>query len=136
MTSNNISQLPPEFSRAERFDAIMFLDLPDRESKDMIWKMYIESFKLDGTQPLPADAEWTGAEIRSCCRLAATLGDTLQNASQYIVPVGVTAQESIADLRKWASGRCIDATLPGVYRERKQEEPTKRRRVDIDSSRN
>ncbi len=28
MTCNNIKQLPPEFSRAERFDAIMFLDLP------------------------------------------------------------------------------------------------------------
>ena len=27
-TSNNISALPPEFSRAERFDAVYFLDLP------------------------------------------------------------------------------------------------------------
>jgi ATPase family associated with various cellular activities (AAA) len=28
VTCNNIQQLPPEFSRAERFDAILFLDLP------------------------------------------------------------------------------------------------------------
>ena len=28
-TSNDISKLPPEFTRAERFDGVFFLDLPN-----------------------------------------------------------------------------------------------------------
>ena len=39
-TSNDISKLPPEFSRAERFDGIFFLDLPTSAEKDGIWAMY------------------------------------------------------------------------------------------------
>ena len=35
-TSNDVSKLPPEFSRAERFDGVFFLDLPGRIQKDAI----------------------------------------------------------------------------------------------------
>jgi len=37
-TCNDISKLPPELTRAERFDGIVFLDLPGREQKDRIWQ--------------------------------------------------------------------------------------------------
>ena len=33
-TCNDISRMPPELTRAERFDGIVFLDLPGREQKD------------------------------------------------------------------------------------------------------
>lgn len=33
-TSNDISRLPPEFGRSERFEGAFFLDLPSREGKD------------------------------------------------------------------------------------------------------
>jgi SpoVK/Ycf46/Vps4 family AAA+-type ATPase len=46
-TVNDVSKLPPEFSRAERFDGIFFLDLPGREQKDRIWQIYLELFRLD-----------------------------------------------------------------------------------------
>jgi hypothetical protein len=36
-------------------------------------------------------------------------------AAQYIVPVAVTAGESIERLRQWASGRCLSADRPGLY---------------------
>ena len=36
-TCNDISKLPPEFSRSERFDAIYFLDLPGAPEKQAIW---------------------------------------------------------------------------------------------------
>ena len=39
-TCNDISRLPPEFSRAERFDAIYFLDLPRCGEKDMICSLH------------------------------------------------------------------------------------------------
>jgi hypothetical protein len=114
-TSNDISRLPPEFGRSERFDGLFFVDLPGREQKDRIWSQYIQLFDLDPDQPRPDDTDWTGAEIRSCCRLAGLLQITLVRAQQNVVPVAVTAAESIHRLREWASGRCLDADCPGIY---------------------
>jgi hypothetical protein len=39
----------------------------------------------------------------------------LIDAAQNIVPVAVTAGESIERLRSWASGRCLAADCPGLY---------------------
>jgi hypothetical protein len=115
-TCNDISKLPPEFSRSERFDGIWFLDLPGREQKDAIWDIYLKMFELDADQPRPKDDQWTGAEVRSCCRLAALLDLPLTAAAQNVVPVAVTAVESVERLRQWASGRCLDAEGGGIYR--------------------
>jgi hypothetical protein len=115
-TSNNISKLPPEFARSGRFDGVFFVDLPDRKTKDGIWNMYTAKFGLDANQKRPVDTDWTGAEIRSCCRLAALLEVSLIEASQNVVPVAVTASEIVEKLRTWASGRCLSADNPGVYR--------------------
>jgi SpoVK/Ycf46/Vps4 family AAA+-type ATPase len=71
-TANDVSKLPPELTRAERFDGIFFLDLPDRDEKDAIWKLYIEKFGLRTDQILPQDRDWTPAEIKATCRLALT----------------------------------------------------------------
>jgi hypothetical protein len=114
-TSNDVSGLPPEFSRAERLDATFFLDLPGRAEKDLIWRMYLSRFGLDPAQPRPHDRDWTGAEIRSCCRLAALLDVPLAEAARNIVPVAVTAGESVERLRSWAAGRCLSADRPGLY---------------------
>jgi SpoVK/Ycf46/Vps4 family AAA+-type ATPase len=114
-TSNDVSRLPPEFSRSERFDAIYFLDLPGRAEKDAIWRLYLAKYGLDPGHRLPRDQEWTGAEIKSCCRLAALLDVALVDAATNIVPVAVTAGESVERLRSWASGRCLAADRPGIY---------------------
>lgn len=114
-TSNDISKLPPEFSRAERWDGTFFIDLPGQNEKDVIWKMYCDKFGLEADQPRPNDRDWTGAEIRSCCRLAALLNVPLVEAALNVVPVAVTAGESVERLRNWASGRCLSADRPGIY---------------------
>jgi SpoVK/Ycf46/Vps4 family AAA+-type ATPase len=114
-TCNDISKLPPEFSRAERFDGVFFLDLPDRQQKQRIWDIYLKLFALDAGQARPKDDQWTGAEVRSCCRLAALLDLPLTAAAQNVVPVAVTAAESVERLRSWASGRCLSADQPGIY---------------------
>ena len=115
-TCNDISKLPPEFSRSERFDGIWFLDLPGSQQKHAIWELYLKLFELDRDQARPKDDQWTGAEIRSCCRLAALLDLPLTAAAQNVVPVAVTAAESVERLRQWASGRCLDAEAGGIYR--------------------
>jgi SpoVK/Ycf46/Vps4 family AAA+-type ATPase len=114
-TSNDISKLPPEFSRAERLDACFFLDLPGAREKEAIWRMHLAHFGLDAEQRRPRDLDWTGAEVRSCCRLAALLDIPLVEAAQHIVPVAVTAGESVERLRNWAGGRCLAADRPGIY---------------------
>jgi SpoVK/Ycf46/Vps4 family AAA+-type ATPase len=114
-TSNDVSKLPPEFSRAERFDAVYFLDLPGRAEKDTIWQMYMSKFGIDPGQRRPQDRDWTGAEVKACCRLAALLDVPLVDAAQNVVTVAVTAGESVERLRSWASGRCLSADRPGVF---------------------
>jgi len=115
-TCNNINRLPPEFSRAERFDGIFFLNLPGPTERRAIWQLYLQQFELNPAQKRPADEHWTGAEIRACCRLAALLDLPLIEAAQNVVPVAVTAAESVERLRTWASGRCLSADQPGIYR--------------------
>jgi SpoVK/Ycf46/Vps4 family AAA+-type ATPase len=114
-TSNDVSKLPPEFARSERFDATFFLDLPAAREKEAIWEMYLDRYDLDADQRRPRDVDFTGAEIKSCCRLAALLDIPLIDAAQNIVPVAVTAGESVERLRSWASGRCLSADRPGIY---------------------
>ena len=126
-TCNDASKLPPEFARAERFDGVFFVDLPGREQKDAIWGIYTRHYGLDPRQPGPDDAQWTGAEIKSCCRLAALLDVPLIQAAQNVVPVAVTAGDKIEQLRQWASGRVLSADLPGIYS--RQQSPAENSRV-------
>ena len=135
-TSNDASKLPPEFSRAECFDGVFFLDLPNREERRAIWNPYLETFDLDRDQKLPSDESWTGAEIRSCCRLAALLDLPLTEAARNIVPVAVTASESVDRLRSWASGRCLDATRAGIYQKSSATSSRSTRKVVRDPSLN
>ena len=133
-TANDISKLPPEFTRAERLDAVFFLDVPTTSERDLIWTMYRVEFGIPDQQSRPDDTSWTGAEIRSCCRLAALLDINLHQAAQHVVPVSVTAAESMEKLRTWASGRCLSASDPGIYSRDGQAAPKVGRRVQRPSN--
>lgn len=133
-TCNDISKLPPEFSRAERFDGVFFLDLPGRDDRRTVWDLYRSRYDVPGDQPAPGDAEWTGAEIRACCRLSALLEISLAEAAELVVPVARTAAESLSRLRSWADGRCLSADRPGVYRQSRS--PSRRRAIPRDPSAN
>lgn len=136
-TANDVSKLPPEFGRSERFDGIFFLDLPSREEKDAIWNLYLDLFEIDRDQQHPDDTNWTGAEVKACCRLSALLDVPLLQAAQNVVPVAVTAAESVERLRSWANGRCLSANEPGIYRGPDDLPKSKsRRRVSRDPSHN
>jgi hypothetical protein len=133
-TANDVTKLPPEFCRAERFDGLFFLDLPSKEQKRAIWRMYLDLFGIEAEQRLPDDQSWTGAEIRACCRLAALLDVPLVQAAQNIVPVAVTAAESVDQLRNWASGRCLSADKSGIYTNTSGSPGKSRRKIPRDPS--
>ncbi|MCR9210745.1 MAG: AAA family ATPase [bacterium] len=115
-TANDVKRLPPEFSRAERFDGVFFLDLPGRTQKDEIWRLYRNQFGIATDESTPEDDQWTGAEIKSCCRLAALLDVSLIEASKNVVPIAKTSSESIGRLRQWANGRCLSSDHSGLFR--------------------
>lgn len=127
-TSNDMSKLPPEFSRAERFDGIFFIDLPTDAERTAIWSQYIATYDL-GIQQIPPCDNWTGAEIKACCRLAALLDIPLDAAATNIVPVATTAGEKVTALREWASGRCLSASQSGLYRHNQPTEKPARRAI-------
>lgn len=112
---NDASKLPPKFARPERFDGVFFVDLPGRDQKDAIWGIHTEFYGLDAKQPRPDETNWTGAEIKSCCRLASLLDVPLVQAAQNVVPVAVAAGDNIEAPRQWASGRCLSADRAGMY---------------------
>jgi len=107
-TCNDITQLPPEYTRSGRFDATFWLDLPTPEERDVIWRIYEQKYSVGG--PRPDDRDWTGAEIHSCCRTAVMLGCDLLKAGEYIIPMAKTQAEKIEALRTWAKGRAIPAS--------------------------
>lgn len=114
-SANNISSLPPELTRAGRFDAIFYFDLPGRKEKDMIWEIYRVKFHVDEKDEQPSDTDWTGAEIEACCRTAILQGKSLKAAATSIVPVAVANAEATAASRKNASGRYLSASYDGVF---------------------
>ncbi len=109
-TCNSIDKLPPEMLRAERWDAIFFIDLPLSEEQAIIWKIWGNYYKVN-IDHLPPHQGWTGAEIRTCCRLAAMMGCTVKEAAKYVIPLATTMGEKIEALRRWAEGRAIPASV-------------------------
>lgn len=115
-TCNSIASLPPELRR--RFTlGTFFFDLPSPEERDAIWRIYTTKYQVEGCRP--EDENWTGAEIRECCRKASRLRIPLEESASYIVPVARSAAEQIDGLRQQSSGKYLSASHPGVYEYRR-----------------
>lgn len=127
MTCNGIASLPPELKRRFK-DAIFFMDIPDREEKDVIWKLYTTQYaaKLEGLDvAIPTDEHWTGAEISTCVENAVRFRISLKDAATYIVPAFQSmGTDKAAKLREEASGRFISASYPGPYQHKRESTAT------------
>ena len=79
-TANNVKELPPEFMRAGRFDAMFFVDIPTiTERREIIQIMntrYGSEIPEDYAENLQG---WSGAEIEQLAK--DSLFDGLQAAS-------------------------------------------------------
>lgn len=119
-TANDISQLPSEFLRAERWDTIFFVDLPDENQTKALFDIYRQSYGLmnDNSCPLSTISKWTGAEIKSMCRIAKGTGVTLKEASSMVVPMCRVATEKLNTLRKTASQFAISANITAATTEK------------------
>lgn len=121
-TSNDVTALPPEFTRAGRWDKLYFVDLPCADERKAIWKIKLAEFghATNATDPSTGidDAGWTGAEIEACCRLAVTEGNSVAEQARDTVPLSASAAEKIDALRRWAAGRAVCATRGGRFQVR------------------
>lgn len=108
-TCNDISALPPEWVRAERWDcAPFFVDLPNREEQEAILLHYKKVYEVKG-DPVSLKG-WSGAEIKASCRIAKMLDKPLDKVEKFVIPVSKTMGEQIDQLRKWSENRCIPAS--------------------------
>jgi SpoVK/Ycf46/Vps4 family AAA+-type ATPase len=126
-TANDVTQLPPEFLRKGRFDDNFFVDLPNHEEREAIWRIQIARYKRDPQDyPIPelaaASDGMTGAEIEQAFidALYAAFPEnhdptlaTIKRVLEEQVPLSRLMAEQMAALRKWASGRARPASAPG-----------------------
>jgi hypothetical protein len=122
-TANDISQLPPELLRKGRFDEIFFVDLPDGETRQEIFRIHFRRRQLDPAsfdlaQLAQAAEGFSGAEIEQAIvsalyeaqavaqplGLAHLLGEITRTR-----PLSVVMAEKVAELRAWAAERTVTA---------------------------
>jgi SpoVK/Ycf46/Vps4 family AAA+-type ATPase len=122
-TANEIDRLPPEFLRKGRFDEIFFVDLPDAETRQEIFRIHLESRGQDPAgfelNHLAGQSEgFTGSEIEEVVvsglytAFAEEQPLTTQDLEREIggtVPLSVTMAERIGSLRAWAESRTVRA---------------------------
>ena len=120
-TANNISQLPPEFIRAGRFDATFFVDLPSKQERIEIIKIMNRKWKSEIPVPF-ADklSGYTGAEIEQLAK--DSLFDGLEEAFNALIPLSRTMREEVQSLREWAKTRARIANTP-------DDEPEEQRKI-------
>jgi AAA+ superfamily predicted ATPase len=127
-TANDVTQLPPEFLRKGRFDELFFIDLPNREEREAIWRIQIAKYgrkadALDVAALAQATEGLTGSEIEQAFLDALydafsrreepnDLSITLQLSD--LVPLSKLMAEQITGLRQWAKGRARPATKPAT----------------------
>lgn len=122
-TANDIYRLPPEFLRKGRFDEIFFVDLPNAQSREQLFKIHIQKrgFKpedFDLKKLAEASADFSGAEIEqaliSALYRATSEEETISTklVIEQIIstkPLSVLKCEEITSLRDWAKERTIPA---------------------------
>lgn len=123
-TANSVQQLPPELLRRGRFDELFFIDLPNYHERRNILEIHLSKrgWKADlfDLSALAQQTEgFSGAELEQVIvtALIEAFGrgrivsqDDLELARRSTVPLSVTMEEKIFELRQWAESRCRRAT--------------------------
>ena len=109
-TANDISKIPAEYLRAERWDTIFFVDFPTEAQAKAIFEVYKNKYGLDEDLPQYILKDWTGAEIKSLCRMSRALKIPLAEAKEYITNIMNVDSDKIRELQEWAKHKTIPAS--------------------------
>lgn len=130
-TANNIDLLPIEIIRKGRFDEIFFLDLPEKEEREEIFKIHLKTFRpnswesFDYNQLAQASESFSGAEIRQSIiegmyhafyeKREFTTEDICM-ALKELIPLAHLESDQMIRLQQWASsGRIRSASSKEIY---------------------
>lgn len=126
MTSNDITQLPPELTRIGRLDAIWYFSFPDEDERSEIFKIHFKNiYKKEVSNNILKYAvekteHYTGAEIKEIVKIAcrkayirsSNVGINLQittedinNAVNEIIPLYNSSKEKMHYLESYARNR-------------------------------
>ena len=120
-TANNVDLLPLEIIRKGRFDEIFFLDLPQKQEREQIFKIHIQEFRpnrwelFDYSKLAQLSEAFSGAEIRQSIIEAMyhafyekrefTTEDICLSLTQ-LIPLSKLENNQTLKLKNWAvSGR-------------------------------
>ena len=134
-TANEVRMLPPELLRKGRFDEIFFVDLPNIHERLQILDIQLRKRGrnpaiFDLTEVAEETERFSGAELEQVVVAAMfnAFGESrelssedLVDASREMIPLAVTMDDHLKDLREWARPRARPAS-------------TDRRRIDFFSS--
>ena len=123
-TANDVSHLPPELLRRGRFDEIFFVDLPNFYERQHILKIHLakrgwKSDKFDVEELSNRTEGYSGAELEQVVNSAiieahatgrVLTQEDLDVERERTVPLSVTMEDEIFQLREWARARCRPAT--------------------------
>ena len=123
-TANDVRQLPPELMRKGRFDDIFFVDLPDVHERLQILEIHIrirdrDPHAFDLTQVAEETDRFSGAELEQVVVSALFQAfsedrelafEDLVEAARDTVPLAVTMDDHIKQLREWARPRARRAS--------------------------
>lgn len=123
-TANDVTRLPPELLRKGRFDELFFVDLPNHQERETIWRIQIAKY---GRNPKDFDfvilakstEGFTGSEIEAV--FVEALYQAFQKSKEPtdltiaevlvdFVPLSRLMAEHINALRQWTKGRARRAT--------------------------
>ena len=122
-TANDIGRLPAELVRKGRFDEIFFVDLPEADVRESIFRLHLARRKqsidaFDLAALAAATDGFSGAEIEqvvvSALYAVFAAGNALrmEDVSAEIArtrPLSATMNERIQGLRDWSHGRTVSA---------------------------
>ncbi len=124
-TANDVSSLPPELLRKGRFDEIFFVDLPNVHERLSILEIHLRRRArnpdhFDLTQVAEESERFSGAELEQVVissLFSAFAEDRdleshdLLDAVREMIPLAVTMDDKLKDLREWARPRARRASL-------------------------
>lgn len=130
-TANNIDLLPLEIIRKGRFDEIFFLDLPQTEEREEIFKIHLKEFRpntwesFDYKQLAQLSESFSGAEIRQSIiegmyhafyeKREFTTNDICR-AIKELIPLSHLESDQMRKLKDWASsGQIRSASSKPIY---------------------
>jgi SpoVK/Ycf46/Vps4 family AAA+-type ATPase len=124
-TANEVRQLPPELLRKGRFDEIFFVDLPNVHERLNILEIHLKRRQRDPNafdlvRVAEETEKFSGAELEQVVISALFTafsarrqldGADLVDTAREMVPLAVTMDDRLKDLREWARPRARPATL-------------------------